>query len=352
MTIGSFKQNFDTHLSEYIDERINRIKTLVPMTDVQAVVQAIRDVALMGGKRARPFMAEAMYTALAKNEGALPTKVGLGLELFHLFCLVHDDIIDRADTRHGASTIQVVAEKVLPSTDDRDRQHLANSQALLAGDLLFAWASEAFRDGVTLSAYRDQALRVYFQMIDDVVSGQMIDVSLMARVEADEAIIRKKMELKTATYTFVRPLQIGAALAGTNGKFDAVLADFGLAIGFAFQLQDDYLDLTSTADTLGKPCMNDMREGQHTLLTANFLQRANPEDALRFKTLFGRTDLSTQDCEEILAMMGRTGVLSYAEQELHQAFAQARNIVQNSVLPDAAKAVLQDLTTYIQARTT
>lgn len=352
MNIGDFKVSFDRRLAVYIDERIARVKSLVTVPDAIAAIEAVRTVAMTGGKRARPFMAEAMYKALGGTDSAMIDKVGLGLELFHLFCLVHDDIIDKADKRHGVPTVQVVAEETLPHAPGRDRRHLANSQALLVGDLLFAWASEAFRDAVGKNNGRDRVLRFYFQMIDDVVSGQMLDVSLMARPEAHEELIRKKMELKTATYTFVRPLQIGAALADERTDFASTIEAYGLAIGFAYQLQDDVLDIVADPVKTGKPCLNDVREGQHTLLSSYVMAHGSAADRDLFLQYFGQQMLSESVCKQLVTMMERVGVLSYAQQELTKAFAQATQIVDDSTLPAAAKRVLHDLTAYIQARTT
>jgi geranylgeranyl diphosphate synthase type I len=189
-------------------------------------------------------------------------------------------------------------------------------------------------------------------MIDDVIAGQMLDVDLMSRSTADEALIRRKMELKTATYTFVRPLQIGLALAGGSEEFEGTLEKFGLSIGLAFQLQDDLLDLTSTEEALGKPAMNDISEGEHTLLSQYFFLHASDEDKEKLSALFGSGELGPDDRALILSMMERAGVVSYAQNELARNFLEGEDIVNASALPEDAKAVLLGLVSYIKERKT
>jgi geranylgeranyl diphosphate synthase type I len=353
MDIRDFKMKFDEKLSAYLDVRIERLRVLLDDAELASYVEATKTIALQGGKRARPYMATAMYKAFGGTDEELIGKVGLGLELFHLFCLVHDDVIDKADKRHSVSTVHTVAfQNILRENTKESAEHLSNGQAVLVGDLLFAWASESFRDGVGDLENRHRVLRLYFQMIDDVVAGQMIDVGLMAKRVADEGLVRKKMELKTATYSFVRPLQIGLALAGGEEMFEQTLQEFGLKAGLAFQLQDDLLDLLSTEEQVGKPCMNDIREGQHTLLSDYFLRHASEEDKQRFSAFFGNRNLKPEECAEILSMMKGAGVVSYAQNELANAFTESTNIAMNSVLPEAAKNVLFSLVSTIKARTT
>ncbi len=353
MLIGEFKKMFDQLLERYFDGRVEHLRGLLGDAGLISYLDAVKTIALSGGKRARPFMASGMYKAFGGVDETAIGKVGLGLELFHLFCLVHDDVIDKADKRHGVSTVHKVTLEYLTQENARgDLSHLANGQAILVGDLLFAWASESFQDGVGDLMNRDRVLRLFFQMIDDVVAGQMIDVSLMGKREASEELIRRKMELKTATYSFVRPLQIGLALAAGDEQFEKTLEAFGLKIGLAFQLQDDLLDLLSTEEKIGKPCMNDIREGQHTLLTHYFVTNAAEEEKKIFGALFGKRDLSPEDCASILSMMEKTGVVSYAQNELARAFTEAEELASLSKLPESAKQVLLGLVSTIKERTT
>lgn len=326
------------------------MEKLVQDEGIVAHLKAAEAIALHGGKRARPYMMTAMYEACGGKNVEAVRDVAIALELFHLFCLIHDDVIDRAPIRHGEKTVQTVGTERLATEKRRgDLPHLANGQAILTGDLFFSWAADAMRRG-TIGKQTERTLMVYSKMVDDVVAGQMIDVDLMSRVTADTDLVKRKMELKTATYSFVRPLQIGLALAGGDAAYEKVLERFGKELGIAFQLQDDLLDLTSTEEKMGKPCMNDIREGQHTLLTEYFFAHANKADVKKFLTYFGQANLDQKACEEILAMMVRANVTTFAEEELARTFKKLEAYVMKAPVTEKMREVLGAVLMIVKGR--
>lgn len=351
MDVRMFKERFDRELSRYLEKRIRRVENLLKDKELVSYLLAMKEVALRGGKRARPFMMTSVYEAFGGKDKKLAIDVGIGIELFHLFCLVHDDIIDHGKTRHGVLTVHEHALKKFGKKKRRgDVRHLAEGQAMLIGDFLFSWATGIITDALRERKERPRVLEIYFQMIDDVISGQMIDVDLMSKNLPTESEIRRKMELKTATYSFVRPLQIGLTLAGGEKKYESALRKFGLEIGFAFQLQDDLFDLTADPKVTGKPRMTDVKEGQYTLLVHHFLTHAKPAQRKQFLRYFGDGRITAGQCEEIFAMMSAAGTIRFGNEELERSFQRSEQIVAKARLDEKMQYVLRGLLIYIKDR--
>jgi geranylgeranyl diphosphate synthase type I len=178
----------------------------------------------------------------------------------------------------------------------------------------------------------------------------MLDVDFTMRgvVSAEEA--ERKTQLKTASYTFVRPLQLGAILAGAGAEVEVFCELFGSALGSAFQLQDDLFDLIAAQEDLGKPVMNDIREGQQTPITAYFFAHASAADQAVFLERFGRS-FPRHDESLVRDLLARSGSLSFAEQEIERHVATARDALIHFQLPPATKEALVGLVDYLAART-
>lgn len=341
--LRTYKASFDVQLAAEFARRLQGIaERLGESVPLENIAQAV-SIACTGGKRARPYLVETMYRTLGGVDDAMIVRAAVATEIFHVFCLVHDDVIDRAATRHGVPTVHAVAALRYGKAHPSEAAHNADGQAILVGDLLFSWA-------YSLMATCPNALSVFQAMIDDVVAGQMLDVDFTMRglVRAEEA--ERKTQLKTASYTFIRPLQLGAQLAGANGDVATFCERFGMAVGSAFQLQDDYFDITATQEVLGKPVMNDIREGQQTPITAHFFAHASPADTACFLERFGHP-FPSHDEVLVRDLLARAGSLAFAEQEIAQKLAQARSELAVAPVPQATKDALGDLVAYLSART-
>lgn len=146
----------------------------------------------------------------------------MALELFQSFALIHDDIIDGDTIRRGEPTVHV---------------ELGVSMAILAGDLALVWADECMQ---RVESQKSKVKSVYQYMKEDVILGQSLDVlAKEGKPSADRVTINR---YKTAWYSVIRPLQIGASLGGADEKMLDSFVPSGLAIGEAYQIRDDFLD--------------------------------------------------------------------------------------------------------------
>lgn len=240
-----FKNIFDPILSRYLDQKTEIFLANTDDPFIVGLINHSKKLVENGGKRIRPYIAYLMYKALGGKDDEEIFKLLISLELFHAFALVHDDIMDRGKERHGVKTIQQYVKQILEKeTTTQDATHVGNSQAILVGDLLFKWAVQVF-DEINLENIKLSQVKHYFyKMLDDVCLGQIIDVDLSVREDFPKEMIDKKNRLKSASYTFVRPLQIGMALVKNDAEMEKFCKDLGLELGLAFQMQDDLMDFS------------------------------------------------------------------------------------------------------------
>lgn len=311
-----FKKKFDVYLEQYLDKKIKNISKFTKDLSVLSYINYLKKISLSGGKRIRPYLAYLMYQALCGKNEKKTLEFLVFLEVFHIFCLVHDDIMDKSALRHDIPTVHAYISGVLKKEKRiGDLSHVGDSQAILLGDILLTWSQEIINLDKNFSENLISQVKAYFyEMVDEVSIGQMIDVDIVTRKKVSKELIDDKTKLKTAGYSFIKPLLIGAALSGnTNKNIEVFCRKFGLAMGIAFQTQDDLLDITSSDNKLGKTTALDKSQNQHTYFTY-------------FPSLeYGKKIISTN-------------------------FKQARNLIKNSLIKEKGKKKFFDLIDLIQKR--
>ncbi|MBM3690625.1 MAG: polyprenyl synthetase family protein [Actinobacteria bacterium] len=222
-----------------------------------------------GGKRFRPLI-----TLLAATLGDISkenvVKAAVVIELTHLATLYHDDVMDEAKLRRGAVSAN---------------SRFGNSSAILAGDFLFARASELVAD------LGPAAVRLQAQTFERLVTGQLLETVGPAKdidpVQHHLLVLAEKTGSLIATAA-----QFGAEFAGANKADQVAMRQYGEAIGVAFQLTDDIIDLTSDSESSGKVPGTDLLEGVPTLTTLLIQRDNNSEDKELIATLAGQITLN------------------------------------------------------------
>ena len=213
-----------------------------------------------GGKRLRP----AIYFLAARCgqdfdlQKAMP--LGVALEMMHMASLVHDDVIDSADTRRGSATANA---------------KWGNQISILAGDYLFAKAFAL----VAENNYSKRVDRQLARLICDLSAGELIQNKEIYKASCDVQEYYERIAKKTANFIAIA-CELGGDVAGLSEDYIQALYDFGYNVGMAFQLTDDLLDLTSDALTLGKPAGNDIRQGIVTLPAIRALEVSPDKEEL------------------------------------------------------------------------
>jgi octaprenyl-diphosphate synthase len=202
-----------------------------------------------GGKRIRPSLLLLAARCLGYT-GSGMIRLGAVVELVHTATLVHDDIIDGADTRRGR-----------PSANTT----WGNEKCVLAGDWLYM---QAFH--IALEERNFKVLDLLISLTQQMVEGELLQIQKLGR-PVSEAEYYDLIFRKTACL-FSVSMQLGATLAGANPEQEEALASYGRSVGLAFQIVDDVLDLTATEEVLGKPVASDLREGKTTLPVIHSLE--------------------------------------------------------------------------------
>lgn len=217
------------------------------------------------GKRLRPVMAHwgwvSAHGSTSDRGHETLTRVAAALELLHLFALVHDDVMDRSDSRRGRPTVHVEARDAHTRVAGLgDATVFGDGIAVLLGDLALSEASFLVADapaGVR-SQWRD--------MLRELVHGQMLDLTAAAARRRDLDLARRVARLKSGRYTVQRPLLLGALIAEATPSVLAALSDYGDHLGEAFALRDDLLGVWGDPGTTGKPVGDDLVSGKPTVV--------------------------------------------------------------------------------------
>jgi len=262
--VAAVASNVNQRITELLANERSRWSKVDPR-----LVEAIDELTRManGGKRLRAaFCYYAWLGAGGElSDESLAIDAGAAFELLQTFALIHDDIMDDADTRRSEETIHVrQAQRVRDQQWAGEPRRYGEGVALLIGDLAHVYADQ-LTDNAPLAARS-----IWDELRIELNLGQYLDMRTTAAGEADRATAQRVATFKSALYTIVRPLQLGAALVagGEEPGLQQQLLDFGMPVGQAFQLRDDLLGVLGDATRVGKPVGNDLREGKSTELIA------------------------------------------------------------------------------------
>ncbi|WP_245827893.1 polyprenyl synthetase family protein [Sinomonas mesophila] len=287
--------------------------------DVGPLMDAISGL-VAGGKRLRALLC---YWGWRGAGGAAmasePVAAGVALELFQAAALIHDDIIDRSDTRRGAPSVhRRFAQLHEGSGWVLDRERFGHAAAILTGDLCLSFSEEAFTAIGPAAASPTPARRIFNTMRAEVMAGQYLDIleEVAGPVRNSESAVaraRNVIRYKSAKYSTEHPLGIGGALAGADDGLLRAYAEFSLPLGEAFQLRDDVLGVFGDPQTTGKPAGDDLREGKRTVLVALALETADAAGRAELERGLGRQDLGMDDVDRLRAVISGTGALERTE---------------------------------------
>src|SRR6516225_6849402 len=262
-------------------EQVERKITLESVASVDAVTAIGQYLQSSGGKRLRPSML-LLSAKLAGNAGATAIQLGAVVEMIHAATLVHDDVIDAAQTRRGR-----------PSTNIK----WGNHTCVLAGDWLYM---QAFQ--VALRERNFRILDLLIGLTQMMVEGELLQLERIGRIDLSEADCMELVDRKTACL-FSACAKLGAVSGGGSPAVQERLGDYAWNLGMAFQLVDDVLDFTAREKTLGKPVGGDLREGKVTLPLVYALERATPDERALVETILHDRSYEHVPFKRILALL-------------------------------------------------
>jgi geranylgeranyl diphosphate synthase type I len=303
----------------------NHIEAVKGSQFLEYYYKKINDFLFTGGKRIRPILLVDSFLSVVSqknDERIIPSS--LSLELLHNASLIHDDIMDKADTRRGEKTFHIslrdyANEKY--SNTNTNPEDFGISMGILGGDFTYNLAYKAinttdFPPPVTLKA-AIEFNEGFFQ----IVQGVIIETEFMGRFAVTEDEYYTMIKGKTAAL-FEKATRIGAIFAeGTKSQINA-LGEFGLTAGIAFQIVDDIIGTFGNPKKTGKPVDSDLKEGKKTLLTIKAIEEANEKQRKTLSKIVGNQAANETEIEEVRDIIKDTGALDYSRNKAESLYQQ------------------------------
>lgn len=308
-------ENYD-HFKNMINEAL---QGLSHVKKPKRLYEPIAYILSLGGKRLRPVLTLAACDLF----GADPDKAlkpAAGIEIFHNFTLLHDDIMDKADIRRGKETVH---KKWNPNV------------AILSGDTMFAlayrqvYSSPAANSGEILETFTTTAI--------EVCEGQQYDMDFESTEMVSIADYLNMIRLKTAVLLGCS-LKIGALVAGADSKQAQLIYDFGVNAGLAFQLKDDYLDAFGNLEKFGKKIGGDITANKKTYLFLKCLELAGEKDRTRLSELYRMNlDDNNEKVSEVLGIFSKYDVKQHLVKEMEKFFGKSLELMEQVNAPKEKK---------------
>ena len=287
------------------------------VSEVSAITEIGEYLRGGGGKRIRPALL-LLSAKLLGYEGRGAIRLGAVVEIIHTATLVHDDIIDEAETRRGR-----------PAANTQ----WGNSKCVLAGDWLYM---QSFKIAVQERNFR--ILDALIELTQQMVEGELMQMEKLGRcISLDEHF--DLIYRKTACL-FSVCMRLGAILGGASAEQEESLATYGRNLGMAFQIVDDVLDLTASEEVLGKPVASDLREGKVTMAVIHALEHCTPQERKRVETVLRERAFQSVPLGEILEMLRRYGSIEAANARAHEYADSARKAICHFPDSDIKRALL------------
>ena len=287
-------------------------------TAIEPVAEISRYLLAGGGKRLRPalLLLAARYSG---HMGDSAIRLGAVVELIHSATLIHDDVIDGADTRRGR-----------PSANSR----WGNHRSVLAGDWLYM---QSFQMALTERNFK--ILDVLIELTQDMVEGELVQLSKLGRMDLTEEDALELAARKTACL-FAGCARLGAVLGNLDDAGEQAMADYGHFAGLAFQLVDDVLDFTASPEQLGKPVLSDLKEGKVTLPLIYALETAGAEGERLVHTVLEEKGFESVRPEQITDLVHKSGALDRTRAAAHDFAQRAKACLNGNAASDFGRALL------------
>ena len=321
------------HAISHYQELISRhFESLSFQKQPNNLYEPIRYILSLGGKRLRPvltLMAAEVFDIDCKKALSAATAV----EVFHNFSLIHDDIMDDAPLRRGNETVH---EKWNINT------------GILSGDAMLILAYQYF-EAYEPAVFRELA-KLFSKTALEVCEGQQYDVDFETREDVTIPEYLKMIEYKTAVLVGAA-MKMGAIVAGTSEENAGCIYDFGLNLGIAFQLQDDYLDAFGNPETFGKQVGGDIIENKKTYLYLKASEFASASEKEQLLHLFSiQPDDSTDKIHSVKQIFNQTGASSATQKAIGEYTLKALETLEKMNIADDKKAILKTFAENLMSR--
>ena len=322
----------ELEIENYREAFLNYLKDNIKTKEPENLYGPINYIMALGGKRMRPVLV-LMACDLFGEAYEKAMEAALSVEMFHNFTLIHDDIMDSADMRRGKETVH---------------KKWDINTGILSGDALMIQSNQRLEvyDGDIFK----RLIALYNKTALEVCEGQQHDVDFEAQTTVALSDYIKMISYKTAVLVGAS-LQMGAIIAGASDRDQQRIYDFGLNLGIAFQLQDDYLDTYGSSD-FGKRIGGDIIEGKKTFLYIKALELSDETDKSRLLELYASEIDEDTKIEEVKGIFSSYEVNDLLQAEIERYTLAALKDIQALTIEDAKKGILKEFALQVMRRKT
>lgn len=312
---------------------VNNYLDNIPYTrQPETLYEPIRYVLSLGGKRIRPVLMLMSYN-LYKDDADTILPTACGLETYHNYTLLHDDLMDNADMRRGHATVH--------------KKWDANT-AILSGDSMLVLSYQ--RIAQCAPQYLPQILDLFTTTALEIGEGQQYDMEFETRDDVCESEYIEMIRLKTSVL-LACAMKMGAIQAGASPADQDALYRYGESLGLAFQLQDDYLDVYGDPSVFGKNIGGDITSNKKTFMLINALLRAEGQDKAELEAWIARKDFDRQEkVDAVTHLYTKLGIDRLARERIEYYTREALSCLDAVDTPDERKAELREYTMMMMRR--
>ncbi|MCF2653369.1 polyprenyl synthetase family protein [Prevotella loescheii] len=312
---------------------VNNYLDNIPYTrKPETLYEPIRYVLSLGGKRIRPVLMLMSYN-LYKDDADTILPTACGLETYHNYTLLHDDLMDNADMRRGHATVH--------------KKWDANT-AILSGDSMLVLSYQ--RIAQCAPQYLPQILDLFTTTALEIGEGQQYDMEFETRDDVCESEYIEMIRLKTSVL-LACAMKMGAIQAGASPADQDALYRYGESLGLAFQLQDDYLDVYGDPSVFGKNIGGDITSNKKTFMLINALLRAEEQDKAELEAWIARKDFDRQEkVDAVTHLYTKLGIDRLARERIEYYTREALSCLDAVDTPDERKAELREYTMMMMRR--
>jgi len=309
------------------DEILNKVNNFIANLpyerEPESLYAPVKYVLSMGGKRIRPTLMLLAYN-MFKDDPECILMQAVGLETYHNYTLLHDDLMDHADLRRGHETVH---------------KRWNDNQAVLSGDTMLVLAYERMAQGLTDKL--GEVLSLFTQTALEIGEGQQYDIDFETRNDVSEEEYIEMIRLKTSVL-LACALKIGAILGGASQTDADNLYKFGEQIGLAFQLQDDYLDVYGDPKIFGKAVGGDIASNKKTYMLINAFNCADDRQRKELQRLIGAEAFDRDEkVAAVTALYNEIGIDKMAKDKMDFFFEQSKRYLDAVSISEERKLELR-----------
>lgn len=338
--LSDYALKADKFLDSYLDEKKKLAGKIDPI-----LVKALNsfEKTLYGGKKARGALTVLGYKIAGGKENKAILQVSCAIEVLHNFLLIHDDIIDKDIKRRGRETLHVYYSKKRGS-------EYGQSIAMVIGDMGSFLGFELVTNSNFPKEKINKALSKLNYYLLLTVYGEILDIDFDFKTKVSWEDIYKARLYKSAYYTLVMPLTVGAVLGRVSKRSLAAIEKYGSKVGIAFQLRDDVLGIFGDPKVTGKSNESDIREGKKTLLYAKALESASKKQREFLLENYGKKGIRQKEIARIRKIFEKSDSLSHSEELARKLANQGKAYIPEITKNKKLQLILSNLADFLVTR--